>query len=222
MGREVTDKEIDNKYLCIVYFAVIMKIVLASRTVEIPDGVEVEAKARVVTVTGPHGSLTRDFKHIPLACRSVTRTETIDDTEDVIEKKYVQIDLWFATRKQLACVRTVCSHIENMIVGVTRGFLYKMRFVYSHFPINVSTSGDYVEIRNFLGERRVRKVKLPEGVKYVRSEDVKDEIQLSGIDITKVSLTAAQIQQATNVRHKDLRKFLDGIYVSEKGPTPEI
>merc|ERR1712157_188050 len=145
----------------------------------------------------------------------------VTKTEEEVEKKFVQVDLWFSSRKQLACVRTVCSHIENMIVGVTRGFLYKMRFVYSHFPINVSTSGDTVEIRNFLGERRVRKVKLPEGVKYVRSEDTKDQIELSGIDITQVSLTAAKIQQATNVRHKDLRKFLDGIYVSEKGPTPE-
>merc|ERR1711935_1054181 len=140
----------------------------------------------------------------------------VGDEGEEVEKNFVQVDVWFATRKQLACVRTVCSHGENMIVGVTRGFLYKMRFVYSHFPINVSTAGENVEIRNFLGERRVRKVKLPEGVKYVRSEDTKDEIQLSGIDITQVSLTAAKIQQATNVRHKDLRKFLDGIYVSEK------
>jgi large subunit ribosomal protein L9e len=181
--------------------------------------VTVEVKARVVKVTGPLGTLERDFKHIPMECRTVTKMEGEEDAE--VEKKYVQVDLWFATRKQLACVRTVCSHVENMIIGTTRGFLYKMRFVYSHFPINVSTSGENVEIRNFLGERRVRKVKLPEGVKYLRSEDTKDEIQLSGIDITQVSLTAAKIQQSTNVRHKDLRKFLDGIYVSEKGPTPE-
>merc|ERR1711957_760810 len=130
----------------------------------------------------------------------------------------VKVDIWFATRKELACVRTVCSHIDNMLVGVTRGFLYKMRFVYSHFPINVSLSGKNVEIRNFLGEKRVRKVELLEGVEYIRSADVKDQIELTGNDITLVSLTAAKIQQATNIRHKDLRKFLDGIYVSEKGP----
>jgi large subunit ribosomal protein L9e len=128
--------------------------------------------------------------------------------------------LWFATRKQLACVRTVCSHIENLFTGVTRGFVYKMRFVYSHFPINVNLNGDVVEIRNFLGEKRVRKVKLIPGVKYERTSNVKDQIELSGMDIAAVSLTAARIQQATNVRHKDLRKFLDGIYVSEKGATP--
>merc|ERR1711957_54917 len=130
----------------------------------------------------------------------------------------IRLDVWFANRKQLACVRTVCSHIDNMLVGVTRGFLYKMRFVYSHFPINVSLSGKNVEIRNFLGEKRVRKVVLLEGVEYIRSADVKDQIELTGNDITLVSLTAAKIQQATNIRHKDLRKFLDGIYVSEKGP----
>jgi large subunit ribosomal protein L9e len=98
--------------------------------------------------------------------------------------------------------------------------LYKMRFVYSHFPINVTLSGEIVEIRNFLGEKRVRKVTLLPGVSYVRSATVKDQIELQGIDIANVSLTAAKIQQATSVRHKDLRKFLDGIYVSEKGPTP--
>jgi len=78
-----------------------------------------------------------------------------------------------------------------------------------------------VEIRNFLGEKRVRKIPLLEGVEYVRSADVKDQIELVGNDIANVSLTAAKIQQATNVRKKDLRKFLDGIYVSEKGANPE-
>ena len=221
-----------------------MKTVLSSRTVEIPDGgkykseawirwfenpsliwilfrvVQIEVKARKVKVTGKLGSLERDFQHIPMECR-VVKMDVSGEGEDEVLKDFVKVDLWFANRKQLACVRTVCSHIENMIVGVTRGFLYKMRFVYSHFPINVAINGENVEIRNFLGERRVRRVKLLPGVKYVRTADVKDQIELSGIDIVNVSLTAAKIQQSTNIRHKDLRKFLDGIYVSEKGPTPE-
>ena len=158
-------------------------------------------------MTGPRGSLTRDFKHMAMDLRQVDNS--------------IRVDVWFANRKQLATVRTVVSHIDNMMVGVTRGFLYKMRFVYSHFPINVTQNGDNVEIRNFLGEKRVRKIKLLDGVKYVRSADVKDQIELSGNDIAMVSLTAAQIQGQTNVRKKDLRKFLDGIYVSEKGPMPE-
>lgn len=108
-----------------------------------------------------------------------------------------------------------------MITGVTKGFKYKMRFCYAHFPINVASTKDgktdIVEIRNFLGEKKVRRVALLDGVNYLRTPDVKDQIEISGIDITKVSLSCAQIAQATNVKHKDIRKFLDGIYVSEKG-----
>jgi large subunit ribosomal protein L9e len=180
--------------------------------------VQCEINSRVVKVTGKLGTITRDFKHIDM---DLMITDSDPDEETGATHKIVRLDLWFAFKKQLAVVRTVCSHIENMFVGVQRGFVYKMRFVYSHFPINVTTAGNVVEIRNFLGERRVRKVTLLEGVHYVRTADVKDQIELSGIDITKVSLVAAKIQQMTNIRHKDLRKFLDGIYVSEKGVVPE-
>ena len=99
-----------------------------------------------------------------------------------------------------------------------------MRFCYAHFPINVSMDNksvpgkEIVEIRNFLGEKKVRRIELLDGVKYVRTADVKDQIEISGIDITKVSLSCAQISQATAVKNKDIRKFLDGIYVSERGP----
>jgi large subunit ribosomal protein L9e len=108
-----------------------------------------------------------------------------------------------------------------MVTGVTKGFKYKMRFCYAHFPINVTSvkdgANDVVEIRNFLGEKKVRKVQLLDGVNYFRTADVKDQIEISGIDVAKVSLSCAQISQSTAVKHKDIRKFLDGIYVSEKG-----
>ena len=152
---------------------------------------------RVITVSGKRGTLVREFKHINL---DITKTE----------EGNVKVDLWFGKRKQLACIRTVCSHIENMCTGVMKGYTYKMRFVYSHFPINV-------EIRNYLGEKLVRRVKLCDGVEYVRTADVKDQIELSGNDINVVSLTAANIQQTTKDVTHDIRKLLDGIYVSWKG-----
>ena len=174
---------------------------------EIPEGVEIVLKGREVTVKGKRGEITRNFRHLTL------------DIQRVQAK--LRVDLWFGNRKQLACVRTVCSHIENMITGVQFGFKYKMRFVYAHFPINVLFEKGTVEIRNFLGEKRVRRVKLSEGTEFVRTSDVKDQIELSGIDILKVSQDCANIQQATLVRNKDIRKFLDGIYVSEKGNIEE-
>jgi large subunit ribosomal protein L9e len=55
------------------------------------------------------------------------------------------------------------------------------------------------------------------GVTAVRSTDVKDQLVLSGNDLNLVSQAAAQVQQKCRVTDKDIRKFLDGIYVSEKG-----
>ena len=135
------------------------------------------------------------------------------------KNRKLTVGVYFANRKQLASIRTICSHIENMITGVTKGYEYKMRLVYAHFPINVITSDDgkELEIRNFLGEKIVRKVPMLEGVKIIRSEKVKDELTLTGNDVEKVSQSAANVHQSVKVPGgKDIRKFLDGIYVSEK------
>merc|ERR1712032_180188 len=94
----------------------------------------------------------------------------------------------------------------------------KMRMVYAHFPINMNfeKKGELLEIRNFLGEKRVRIVDMLDGVVCMRSE-VKDEIILEGNSVDNVSASAALISQACTVKKKDIRKFLDGVYVSEKG-----
>ena len=54
------------------------------------------------------------------------------------------------------------------------------------------------------------------GVEVVRSTAVKDELVLAGNDIELVSRSAALISQSCMVKNKDIRKFLDGVYVSEK------
>ncbi|KAK6044180.1 ribosomal protein L6 [Cooperia oncophora] len=135
-----------------------------------------------------------------------------------VGKNQLRVRKWFGVRKEIAAIRTVCSHIQNMIKGVTKGFRYKMRSVYAHFPINVTLQdgGRTVEIRNFLGEKIVRRVPLPEGVTATLSTSQKDELIIEGNDIQLVSQAAARIQQSTSVKEKDIRKFLDGIYVSEK------
>merc|ERR1739838_907705 len=119
-------------------------------------------------------------------------------------------------KRSLMCPYRV-SHINNMATGVTKGYLYKMRSVYAHFPINciIAKDGKNIEIRNFLGEKFNRKVAMRDGV-TVKASTQKDELILEGNDIEKVSLSAALIQQSTTVKRKDIRKFLDGIYVSKK------
>jgi len=171
--------------------------------------VEVEVKGRRVRVKGPRGVLSRDFKH-----QSVDMFLIEEDGQ-----KKLKVECHFGKRKRLASIRTVCSHVMNLITGVTKGFEYKMRLVYAHFPINVNieAKGTKVEIRNFLGEKRVRVVDMLPGVTILRSEAVKDELILQGNDIENVSRSTSLISQQCLVKNKDIRKFLDGIYLSERG-----
>ncbi|XP_059440723.1 large ribosomal subunit protein uL6 [Corylus avellana] len=187
-----------------------MKTIQSSETMDIPEGVKIKVNAKVIEVEGPRGKLTRNFKHLSLDFQLLT---------DENGQRKLKVEAWFGSRKTSAAIRTALSHVENLITGVTKGYRYKMRFVYAHFPINASitNSNRSIEIRNFLGEKRVRKVDMLDGVSILRSEKVKDELVLDGNDVELVSRSAALINQKCHVKNKDIRKFLDGIYVSEKG-----
>ena len=66
-----------------------------------------------------------------------------------------------------------------------------MRSVYAHFPINcnIPEGGAQIEIRNFLGEKFVRRVAMKDGVEVRASGKQKDELILDGNDIENVSLS---------------------------------
>ncbi|CDO95543.1 unnamed protein product [Kluyveromyces dobzhanskii CBS 2104] len=185
-----------------------MKYIQTDQVLEIPEGVTVQIKSRIVKVTGPRGTLTKNLKHI-------------DVTFTKISNKQIKITVHNGDRKHVAALRTVKSLISNLVTGVTKGYKYKLRYVYAHFPINVNViekeGAKFIEIRNFLGDKKVREVPIREGVTVDFSTNTKDEIVLSGNSVENVSQNAADIQQICRVRNKDIRKFLDGIYVSEKG-----
>merc|ERR1712088_350832 len=179
-----------------------MKQLHHSQQVTVDDNVTVAVKARVVTVTGPRGTLTKNFRHLKVEMKSTG-------------PQSVLVEKWMGSSKDKAAVRTVCSHISK---GVTLGFRYKLRAAYAHFPINstVVDGGSTLEVRNFLGEKFLRKVPMAPGVTVEISKAQKDELYVNGNDIELVSKSAARIQQCTTVKNKDIRKFLDGLYVSEK------
>ena len=96
-----------------------------------------------------------------------------------------------------------------MIKGVTEGYEKKMKIVYSHFPINIEIKDDCVLIKNFLGEKNPRKIKMIKGVTL----DVKNPyIFVRGIDKEAVGQMAANLRKSTRIRRLDPRVFQDGIY----------
>lgn len=170
-----------------------------SRTIQIPDGVEVSLEGKKVTVKGRKGTLTRDFSYAPLSIESNGKT--------------ISVSAKWPRKKEAALVGTVHSHIQNLIIGTQKGFTYKLKIVFSHFPISVKVQGNTVVIENFTGERKARKVKVLGDVKISVQPD---DIIVQGMNIEDVSQTAAKIEQATRVRRKDPRVFLDGLYVFER------
>ena len=177
-----------------------MKVPLEIREIEIPEGVKVSVENGVVSVEGPKGKLSRTLHHPKIEIKN--------------EENKIIVKTEFARRKEKALVGTFAGHIENMIEGVTKGFVYKMKIVYSHFPIKASVKGNEFIIENFLGEKAPRKAKLFGNVKVtVKGSDV----IIEGINREEVGQTAANIERATRVKDKDVRVFQDGIYIVSKG-----
>ena len=166
---------------------------------EIPSDCQVSLDDKTITVTGPKGTLERSFPEPQTAM-------TIDGQELIVS---THID----RKRARALVGTVVAHVRNMVLGVQLGYEYEMKIVYSHFPITVDVQDKVMVIKNFIGERGVRRARLVGDVDIRTTED---EIFISGINIEHVSQSAANIQQACKIRDKDRRIFLDGIYVIRK------
>ena len=176
-----------------------MRAIEISESVQVPEDVEVSLEGKRFTVKGPRGTLVRDFSFAPISLKLDGRT--------------VWIRAEWPRKKEASLVGTLRSHVQNMITGVRKGFTYKVKIVFSHFPISVKLKDKAVLIENFTGERSPRKAKIIGDVQVkIQSEDV----LVQGINLEDVSQTAANIEQATRVKRKDPRIFLDGLYVYER------
>lgn len=178
--------------------------VMEERFVEIPENVNLEItgdsiSGYTVKVSGPKGENSRLLKF-----RGVY-IEKVDGKVRVYtdEKK----------SKVKAMVGTFASHINNLIRGVTEGFEYRLRILYSHFPMKVRVEGNEVIIENFLGEKHPRRAKIF-GRAQVKVQG--NEIVVTGVDKEECGQTAANIEQATKKKNLDVRVFQDGIYIVEK------
>jgi large subunit ribosomal protein L6 len=176
-----------------------MRAVEISKTIQVPDDVDVQLEGRKVTVKGTKGSVTRDFSQAPVLME--------------LNGKTLRIWAEWPRKKEASLVGTLYSHVQNMITGVKTGFTYKLKIVFSHFPISVKVKDKIVLIENFSGERNPRKAKIAGDAKVkIQSDD----IIVQDIDLEAVSQTAANIEQATKIKRKDPRIFLDGIFVYER------
>jgi len=166
--------------------------------VDILEGVVVAFDNNNIKVTGPKGEIAKELYH-PWIKMQVKEKEVIINS---IRPKSGQMD------KKL--LNTFRSHVKNLILGVTHGYISELKICSGHFPMNVSIEGDKVTIKNFFGEKIPRKTTVMEGATAKLEGDM---IIIKGLDKEVVGQSAARIEQATQIRKRDRRRFQDGCHI---------
>ena len=170
------------------------------KEIQWPDGFIAKLIDDVLEITGPLGSTSKDFRLIRVNIQ-------VDSNKIILES--------FGNRKKhMATLGTAFSIINNLIVGTSEGFTYKLKTAFAHFPMSVKTEGSKILVDNFYGERSARVANIV-GDSNVSIKG--DEVIISGINLEHVSQTAANLEQSTRIKNKDHRVYLDGIYLFEKG-----
>jgi large subunit ribosomal protein L6 len=163
----------------------------------IPENVSVAKQEQQIVVTGKRGTISKDFHKMPALI-------TLKDRIIIIEPA--------GSRKtDLAITNTTRSIINNMIKGVQKGFTYKLKIVFAHFPISVKIRGREIHVENFYGERSARISSIVGDATKVNV--IGDDVVVEGPSLEDVSQTAANIESSTRLKGKDQRVFLDGLYI---------
>ena len=157
----------------------------AATELSIPEHVSVKKQDDHIVVTGMKGTISKDIHKLPALI-------TVGD-------------------KIITITNTARSIINNMMKGVEKGFKYKLKIVFAHFPISVRVKGREIHVENFFGERSARISHIVGDTTKVNI--VADDVVVEGPSLEDVSQTAANIESSTKVKGKDQRVFLDGLYI---------
>ena len=180
------------------------RVAKVSHEIPLPEGIGATIEGGLVTLTKEGSSLSRDFTH---------NRVSIMDAEGGI-KVYCSLP----RRSEKAIAGTWAAHLRNMVKGLDEGFEYRLKAVFSHFPMTLKVEGNRFIITNMLGEKVPRVAKLPWTPSEVEVRIAnKTDITVSGADREKVGQTAANIEKACKVKKRDPRVFQDGVYITSKG-----
>src|ERR671913_520133 len=175
------------------------KAATQSGEVIIPENVNVTKEKNTIIVEGKNGKISKDFTKIPITL--------------VFENNKIIIHPPGQRRKDLALINTVKSIISSMIKGVETGFTYKLKIIFSHFPIAVKVKDKKVIVENYFGERSMRISKI---IGLTQVVVTGEDVIVKGPSLEDVSQTATNIESSTKIKNKDQRVFLDGVYVYAK------
>ncbi len=173
--------------------------------IEIPEDVTVSMDGDKIIASGPNG------KNVKILTKSKIDIEIGDDE--------VTLSVDSPTKREKGLLGSYTSHIQNIIKGAQENFEYKLKILYSHFPVKVRAEGNRLVIENFVGEEEPREAEL---LGDTEAQVEGDEITLKGPNKEDVAQTAANIEATTEIKDLDKRVFQDGIYIVEKAGKPIV
>ncbi len=165
--------------------------------IDIPAGVSAAFADNTISIQGKLGTIRKDTTKLQV--------------DIVIKDNRITISPYGTRKRDRAISNTCKSIIKNMIKGVEKGYTYKLKIVYAHFPISVKVKGREVHVDNFFGERSARISRIVGELTKVTVSG--EDVIVQGPSLENVSQTAANIESSTKVKQKDQRVFLDGLYM---------
>ena len=145
---------------------------LAKKPIEIPAGVTATLDHRTLTVTGPKGTLTREFR---------------SEISIVIEGSEIVVTTKGGDVFSRSLLGTYASHIKNMIAGVTTG--YEKKLILEGVGFKSAVAGSSLDLA--LGFSHPVKVAIPQGLTVTADKNI---ISISGIDKEMVGQFSAYVR----------------------------
>ncbi len=167
--------------------------------IEIPEKVEVKLDDGIFEISGEKGSVKKKMSNPKINIK--------------VKEKKIIFSVKKATKREKKIMQSFKAHVINMIRGVKEGYAYKLKICSSHFPMNVSVENKDFVIKNFIGEKTPRRIKLKGGVN-VKVDGT--EIVVGSPDKELAGQTAADIENLTKRPGFDTRIFQDGIFIIDK------
>jgi large subunit ribosomal protein L6 len=146
---------------------------IGKKSITIPSGVEVSLKDQEIKVKGPKGELERTIR---------------PEIKVLVENNEIKVFPCKETKKTMAFWGLTRALLNNMVVGVSQGFEKKLQIE----GVGYKALMDGQDLVLSLGFSHPVKVKAPQGVTFSVEKNI---VTLSGIDIEKVTQTAASIRK---------------------------
>ncbi len=167
--------------------------------IEFPHNCEFRLDKTDIVIKGPKGEIKRK----------------LPDKQIKISKEGNELVIKYdkSSQKEKKNLFTTRAHLINMVKGVQEGFTYKLKICSGHFPMSVAVKNGVLEIKNFIGEKVPRTLKIKQGADVKVDGDI---ITVHATDKELAGLTAGAIEKLTRRPGFDKRIFQDGIYIIEK------